>query len=167
MEEILVDENGYHQYLDEIEKLKQLSLKNLTAGSEAYKDAIGDGWHDNFAFEQAIIEDGNIAMKINNMLSRKPFIKVITIENLKKELINIGDILILEIKYAEDDIETLKIKLTGNYYPNTNIENDTQEITLNSPLGKAIYKKNINDKNIKYVVQNKEIKIKVIKKIND
>lgn len=43
MEEILVDENGYKQYLDEIEKLKKLSLNNSTAGSEAYKDAVGDG----------------------------------------------------------------------------------------------------------------------------
>ncbi len=167
MEEILVDENGYQQYLDEIEKLKKLSLNNLTAGSEAYKDAIGDGWHDNFAFEQAIIEDCNIATKISNLLAKKNLIKVITIQTLKSELINIGDVLVLEIKYADDDIEKVKIKLTGNYYPNTNLDNEIQEITLNSPLGKAIYQKNINDKDINYVVQNRKIEIKVIEKIKD
>ena len=167
MEEILVDENGYQQYLDEIEKLKKLSLNNLTVGSEAYKDAIGDGWHDNFAFEQVIIEDRNIATKINNLLAKKSFIKVITIQTLKNELINIGDVLVLEIKYADDDIEKVKIKLTGNYYPNTNLDNEIQEITLNSPLGKAIYQKNINDKDINYVVQNRKIEIKVIEKIKD
>lgn len=166
MEEILVDENGYQQYLDEVEKLKRLSVNNLTAGSEAYTDAIGDGWHDNFAFEQAIIEDRNISTKINNLLLKKPFIKVITLQNLEKELINIGDILVLEIKYAEDDIERVKIKLTGNYSPNINLENNIQEITLNSPLGRAIYKKSINDENINYVAQNKKIKIKVIERIN-
>ena len=167
MEEILVDENGYQQYLDEIEKLKQLSRNNLTIGSTAYNDAIGDGWHDNFAFEQAIIEDRKIATKINNMILKKPFIKVITTKNREKELVDIGDILILEIKYAEDDIEKVKVKLTGNYFPNTNIENDIQEITLNSPLGKAIYQKNIYDKTISYDVQNKKVEIKIIKKISD
>lgn len=167
MEELLVDENGYKQYLGEIEKLKKFSLNNLIAGSEAYNDAIGDGWHDNFAFEQAIIEDRNLTTKINNLLARKPFIKVIPIQNLKSELINIGDVLVLEIKYASDDIEKVKIKLTGNYCPNTSLENEIQEITLNSPLGKAIYKKNINDKDINYVVHNKKIQIKVIEKIKD
>lgn len=167
MEEILVDENGYQQYLNEVEKLKKLSLNNLTAGSEAYKDAIGDGWHDNFAFEQAIIEDRNLATKINNLLARKPFIKVISSQPLKSELINIGDVVVLEIKYAEDDIEKVKIRLTGNYSPNTNLENEIQEITLNSPLGKAIYKKNINDKDINYVVQNRKIEIKVLEKVKD
>lgn len=167
MEEILVDENGYQQYLKEIEKLNKLSLNNLTVGSEAYKDAIGDGWHDNFAFEQAIIEDRNIAAKISNLLSKKNFIKVIKIQNLNSEIINIGDVLILEIKNADDDIEKVKIKLTGNYCPITNLDNEIQEITLNSPLGKAIYQKNINDKDINYMLKNKKIEIKVIEKVKD
>ena len=101
------------------------------------------------------------------MLAKKSFIKVITIQTLKNELINIGDVLVLEIKYADDDIEKVKIKLTGNYSPNTNLDNEIQEITLNSPLGKAIYQKNINDKDINYVVQNRKIEIKVIEKIKD
>ena len=29
--------------------LKELSKKYASIGSESYKDAIGDGWHDNFA----------------------------------------------------------------------------------------------------------------------
>ena len=100
-------------------------------------------------------------------MAKKSFIKVITIQTLKNELINIGDVLVLEIKYADDDIEKVKIKLTGNYSPNTNSDNEIQEITLNSPLGKAIYQKNINDKDINYVVQNRKIEIKVIEKIKD
>ena len=167
MEEILVDKNGYQQYLDKIEELKQLSIDNLSTGTQAYNEAVGDGWHDNFAFEQTMIEDRNITAKINNLLKKKSQIKIVADDKLKKELINIGDVLILEIKYAEDDIERVKIKLTGNYYPNTNPYEDIEEITLNSPLGKAIYKKNINDKDINYVVQNRKIEIKVIERIND
>ena len=51
MEEILVDENGYKQFFEELKKLEDLSRSNSALGSEVYKDAVGDGWHDNFAFE--------------------------------------------------------------------------------------------------------------------
>ncbi len=166
MKEIIVDQFGYKQFLDELENLKQISLKNSSAGSQAYNDAVGDGWHDNFAFEETMRESRLIASKIDNMLKEQKYIKVITPPSLNEEFINIGDILVLEMKYAEDDIENIKVKLTGNYSPKANLENDIQEITLNSPLGKAIYKKNINDKNINYVVQNKKIDIKIIEKMN-
>ena len=36
MHEILVDEKGYKQYFEELEKLKQLSLFNSSAGSQAF-----------------------------------------------------------------------------------------------------------------------------------
>ena len=167
MKDILVDTDGFNQYYEELNRLKDISLSIASIGSESYVDAVGDGWHDNFAFEQAMIEDRSIAIRINNLLAKKDLIKVIKIQNLNSEIINIGDILVLEIKYADNDIERVKIKLTGNYCPATNLDNEIQEITLNSPLGKAIYQKNINDEDINYMVQNKKIEIKVIEKIKN
>lgn len=52
MEEILVDENGYKHFYDELERLKEFSIISASKGNEAYSDAVGDGWHDNFAFEE-------------------------------------------------------------------------------------------------------------------
>ena len=161
-----VSQAGYDLFLEELDNLKSSLNRNGKEKSESFASAIGDGWHDNFAFEQSMIEDQNIATKINCLLAKKKFIKIIPIENSKKEFVNIGDILALEIKYEKDDIENLKVKLTGNYFSKTNVENGIQEITLNSPLGKALYKKNINDKNINYFVQNKKVEIKVIEKID-
>ena len=34
-------------------------------GSESYVDAVGDGWHDNFAFEDTMRESRKIASRIN------------------------------------------------------------------------------------------------------
>ena len=68
MKEIIVDKEGYEQYYKELEKLKNISDNNAAVGSEAYKDAIGDGWHDNFAFEDSMRESRTIANKINKML---------------------------------------------------------------------------------------------------
>lgn len=167
MEEILVDANGYQQYLDEIEKLKKLSLNNSTAGSEAYKDAVGDGWHDNFAFEESMRQSRSIATRIDNMLKNKQYLKVIETKAKEDNLINIGDTLKVKIHYLDDDIEETTIKLTGNFIPIIETENDVQEITLNSPMGKALYLKNIEDDDINYYVNNKKIKITIIKKINN
>ena len=54
--EILVDEEGYNQFIEELEKLRELSIDNGMVGSEAYESAIGDGWHDNFSFEQICVK---------------------------------------------------------------------------------------------------------------
>lgn len=165
MKEILVDENGYNQFLEELEKLKQQSLLISSAGSEAYQDAVGDGWHDNFAFEESMRQSRNIATRIENMLKTKQYLKVIKRETKGNNIINIGDVLKVKIFYSDDDIEDAIIKLTGNFIPIIENENDIQEITLNSPLGKALYLKNIKDNNINYDVNDNKIKITVIEKI--
>lgn len=163
MEEILVDEFGYKQFFDELEKLKQLSMFNASVGSEAYNDAVGDGWHDNFAFEETMRESRAIATRIDKMLQTQKFLKVISTEQYYNDLINIGDVLKLEIKYDFDDSEITIIRLTGKYLPDTNA--NIQEISLNSPIGRAIYMKNIYDENIYYMINNKKIEIKVIEKL--
>ena len=165
MKEILVDENGYNQFLEELEKLKQQSLLISSVGSEAYQDAIGDGWHDNFAFEESMRQSRNIATRIDNMLKTKKHLKIIKTIPKENNLINIGDILKVKIYYSNEDVEETTIKLTGNFIPIIENENDIQEITLNSPLGKALYLKNIDDNDINYDVNNNRIKITIIEKI--
>lgn len=167
MKEILVDENGYDQFLEELEKLKQQSLLISSVGSEAYQDAIGDGWHDNFAFEESMRQSRSIATRIENMLKNKQYLKIIETETKENNLINIGDVLKVKIYYSDDDIEETTIKLTGNFIPIIENENDIQEITLNSPLGKALYLKDIEDNDINYNVNNNKIKITIIEKINN
>ena len=141
MKEILVDENGYNQFLEGLEKLKQQSLLISSVGSEAYQDAIGDGWHDNFAFEESMRQGHSITARIDNMLQTKQYLKIIKTETKENNIINIGDVLKVKIYYSDDDIEDAIIKLTGNFTPI--MENAIQEITLNSPLGKALYLKNM------------------------
>ena len=160
--EILVDEEGYNQFIEELEKLKALSIDNGMIGSEAYESAVGDGWHDNFSFEQNMRESRSIAKMIDKMLDDKNKLKKIKVPKYEKDCINIGDTIELSIKYDLDDIETETIKLTGKYIPNT--KGKIPEITLNSPLGKAIYLKKITDKNIYYYVNDNKIEIEIIKK---
>lgn len=160
--EIYVDKEGYYEYYRELERLKDLSLSIASSGTKEYESAVGDGWHDNFAFEESMRESNKIAMRINKMQDEERYLKVVERTN-NNSLIDIGDILLIKVIYNEDDIEEYTIKLTGKYLPNTN--NEIKEISLNSPIGRSIYLKDINDNNICYYVNDKKINIKIIRRI--
>lgn len=86
MEKILVDEIGYEQFFDELNKLKILFSNNASDGSQAYNDAVGDGWHDNFAFEEAMRKGRNIATRIDKMLAEQHKLKKLKNKMLVKIL---------------------------------------------------------------------------------
>lgn len=161
MQEILVDINGYNQFFQELDRLQEMSKNNSVLGSEVYQAAVGDGWHDNFAFEESMRESRMIAKRIDDLLEKKEKLQIINDLDKKIELVNLGDTVDVEIKYSDDDIEREIITLTGNYIPNTN--NSLNEITLNSPIGKAIFKAKIGT-SVSYYVEDNEIFITLISK---
>ena len=161
MKDVLVDTDGFNQYYEELNRLKDLSLSIASIGSESYADAVGDGWHDNFAFEDTMRESRKIASRINKMLEDEKYLKIVDRKRTSDDIIDIGDILKIKVIYDIDDIEEYTIKLTGKYLPNT--DSLINEISLNSPIGRCIYLKNIYD-DIYYYVNDKRIDIKVIKK---
>ena len=157
--EILVDENGYNEYMIELEKLKKSLLLNATEGSKAYQDAVGDGWLDNFAFEQSMIKERNIANLIDKMLEDSKKIKIIENEIIEEDVISVNSLVKIEFQYPNNDKEVDYVKLTGNYSPK--IDAKIIEITLNSPLGKAIYKKRKYDKTF-YLINDQKININIL-----
>ncbi|MDO4962706.1 MAG: hypothetical protein Q4E75_01195 [bacterium] len=134
MEEILLDKDGYNQFLCELDKLKKQSIFIANNGSQSYSDAVGDGWHDNFAFEESVRQNMDITSRIENMYRVKKHIKIINKEKLKENIVNIDDCVEIQFIYGNGEEEIAKIKLTGKYIP------DSDEVTLNSPLGKVLYK---------------------------
>lgn len=162
MKDILVDTDGFNQYYEELNRLKDLSLSIASIGSESYADAVGDGWHDNFAFEDTMRESRKIASRINKMLEDEKYLKIVDKKSTSDDIIDIGDILMIKVIYDIDDIEEYTIKLTGKYM----IDNDAKikEVSLNSPIGRSIYLKSINDNDIGYYVNDKKISIKIIRK---
>jgi len=51
MDKIYLDQDGYENYLKELEQLREKIIKNSSDISEFMSDdAYGDGWHDNFAY---------------------------------------------------------------------------------------------------------------------
>lgn len=162
MKDILVDIDGFNQYYEELNKLKDLSLSIASIGSESYADAVGDGWHDNFAFEDTMRESRKIASRIDKMIEDEKYLKIVDKKRTSDDIIDIGDIIEIRVIYDIDDIEEYTIKLTGKYM----IDNDAKikEVSLNSPIGRSIYLKNINDDDIGYYVNDKKISIKIIRR---
>lgn len=162
MKDVLVDTDGFNQYYEELNRLKDLSLSIASIGSESYADAVGDGWHDNFAFEDTMRESRKIASRINKMLEDEKYLKIVDRKRTSDDIIDIGDILKIKVIYDIDDIEEYTIKLTGKYMIDNNAK--IKEVSLNSPIGRSIYLKNINDNDIGYYVNDKRISIKIIRK---
>ena len=153
---ILVSKEGYDEYYNELEKLKKSLTRNASCGSDAYTSAVGDGWHDNFDFEQTMREEKQITYNIKKMMNDTKYLEIVKKHN-KKDYVDLDDT--VSIKFIYDDTDEIEeYKLTGKYISNNN------EITLNSPLGNAIYNKKIGS-TIIYKVNNKEIKVQIIKKI--
>lgn len=163
MKDVLVDIDGFNQYYEELNRLKDISLSIASIGSESYADAVGDGWHDNFAFEDTMRESRKIASRINKMLEDEKYLKIVDKKSTSDDIVDIGDILKIKVIYDIDDIEEYTIKLTGKYMIDNNAK--IKEISLNSPIGRSIYLKNINDDDIGYYVNDKKISIKIINKI--
>ena len=161
MKDVLVDMDGFNQYCEELKRLKELSLTIASIGSSSYADAVGDGWHDNFAFEESMRESRKIAVRIDKMLEDEKYLKIVERKNIPNT-IDIGDTLLIEVIYDIDDIEEYTIKLTGKYILDNNAK--IKEISLNSPIGRSIYLKNIND-DIYYYVNDKKISIKMKEKL--
>lgn len=140
MEKIYLDENGYQEYLKAIEKIREKIKQNSTDITEFQSDdAYGDGWHDNFAYEQAIKKENALFYELEQKLKGLNNIEIIKDKDNKKGL---GLNNIVEILFdKEQEIEVYK--LTGGI--NSNMDNEIPKISINSPLGKAIYNKKVNN----------------------
>lgn len=106
----------------------------------SFLQADGDGWHDNFGYEQATMEEKMIVDRINALNKEIMMATLIDEESTDKTSISVGVLVCLKIKYSDDDIETFDGKIVA--YPG---EFSQSEITINSSIGQAILKKKVGD----------------------
>ena len=69
--------------------------------------------------------------------------------------------MLIRFFYDQEEYEDEWIKITGKYFPNLN--SPIKEITINSPLGKALYLKKIGSK-VKYVANQKDLQVEILEK---
>lgn len=141
LNKIKMDKEGYENYLKQIADLeKQLNETRLYKGKTAIFQ--GDNWHDNPELYQTEANERTLMQQISRMRDNIRNIEIVE-RNLDMNVVDIGDFVLLDIIYSDDDIEELYIKLVGG---EANFKKEIPEISINSPLGKSIYQKNIGDK---------------------
>lgn len=159
-EKLQMDQKGYQEYLEEISKLeKELNDLRKYKGTDAIFQ--GDNWHDNPTLYQTESQERSIMYRLKEMRE-----KLLTIEIVEKidndELVDIGDTVLIDMIFAPDDQEEQIFTLIGG---NPDFSLDIPQISINSPLGGAIYHKKIGDQ-ASYTVQQKTIKVLIKQKLN-
>lgn len=141
-ERIKLNKQGYEEYLEAIEKKEEkLSELRMYKG----KDAIyqGDNWHDNPTLYQTELQERALMREISEMKSRLLTAEIV--ENLNDEnLVDIGDIVKIDMIFGADDRDEEIFRLVATN-PSFNIDDEVKEISINSPLGNAMYQKKIGD----------------------
>ncbi len=159
MNNLKLDKKGLEQLKKELmQKQEELANTRIYKGTKAIYQ--GDNWHDNPELYQTESEERSLMAQIDDL--RKQIENVTVIEDkLDSDSLDIDNYVVLDVEYAPDDIEEDCIfKLIGS---SPNRMSEIQEISVNSPMGNAIYGKKVGDE-ISYKVENNVIKV-LIKKI--
>ena len=155
MEKIILDEKGYEEYLKDIDEIKEKIRKNSADISESQSDdAYGDGWHDNFAYEQAISKERSLMYELDTKMKGLKNIKIVK-KKENSDYVDLNTIVLVEFNNEERE----EYLITGS--SSSDINSSIPEITLNSPLGKALYKKKKGD-TFTYKVEENNIEGKII-----
>lgn len=133
--------------------LSDISKSKIKA---AYNDP-GNTWHDNFAYEQLDLQEDGLLNRINELMTIINNAKIIKPRGKNDGKVDIYDDLRLLFIYADDDSEEVILSLGKELGDNS--------ITLNSPLGQAVYNKEYGT-TIDYKVNDNNISVKIIEKVN-
>lgn len=161
IEPIYLDKNGYNEMLGQIEELKEEIKKNDLGRKEAFDAGAGDGW-DSPEFEEIERTSFRLSSELKRMY--EVLSRVVIVEKQDNEdIVDIGDIVLLGVEFNKGDIEESAYKLTGG---SGDLFKEIPEISINSPMGAAIYKKHVGD-TCSYTVRDREISVFIKNKMNE
>lgn len=154
---IYVTEDGYKQYIEALKESQALLSEKLRERTESGRNRVGgDGDY------QTGVADSEISLIYNTIAGLKDSIdrlEIVSKENLSETQVGLGDIVTLLHK---DTNEVRQVKLTGGM-PVVGFGAEVHSITINSPMGKAIYKKNVGD-TVSYSVGKNNFSVSIISK---
>ncbi len=148
---MIVDQNGFDQ-IDELINKEKEKLKSAVKDKAAAFQNDTNTWHDNAAYDTAIEKETGSILEINRLIDLKTSAEIISKHN-NQNLVDIGDIVTVDMN---DDL--FDVKLTGKFLANSK----EGEVTLNSPIGKAVYMKKIGDETTFITYNGKKCSLKIV-----
>ena len=157
---LILDKEGYEKFIKDIKEVEEKLLEiRLYKGTEAIYQ--GDNWHDNPALYQAESEERSLMLKLHEMKEQSENVEIVE-KSENFDVVQIGDVLLLNMIFALNDSEEMIIKLVGRV---GKINAEISEVSVESPLGKAIYEKRVSD-SVSYIVNDKQFNVDIVKKID-
>ena len=142
-EKIYLTKEGYDKYITELEnmrkelanKLNNLSKLDMPSGESFYTLTT------------------NIKHKLDGLK------RIVILDEVEEEIVNINDIVTVNMIYPETE-ETITFELVAGM---PDLGSRTMKISVNSPLGKAVYQRKIGEE-LSYIVNNENVNIQIISK---
>ena len=161
MNEFYVDKKGYQKLLEEVEEADRKLREHRKTRGDSYSSSAGDGWHDNFDFEEMERQERLLSGDLQT--KQKRLKNAIIVDKQDNEnVVDIGDVLSLTLIFGEDDEETDIYKLSGTEAFSK--DEDYNIVSINSPLGQAIYLKPIGEV-VKYKVNGNSFDVRINEKV--
>ncbi len=165
-ERLRLNKEGYKQYQAEIEKKEaKLAKVRMYKGTDAIYQ--GDNWHDNPILYQTERTERSMMNEIAEMKRKLENAEIV--EDLNdEELVEIGDIVRVDMIFGEGDTEEDVFRLVSTNL-SADLNAEIRDVSINSPMGSAIYRKKVGI-TVPYKVGQNEFKVTIkekIKKVED
>ena len=149
-----VTQEGFEEYLKLLQDYKEAYARLLKTRVDYGKNSIED--YKTSAYD---LEENNLLYNIRSLSEAIENMEIISDENAEENTINIGDVVSVQF-VGDDDIR--RVQIVGGA-PDMSREDGIVSITINSPLGNAIYKKKIGEV-VSYKVRDNEFTAIIISK---
>ncbi len=158
---VKMDAEGYDQLITEIAELR----KRLSDVSRERPDdfIIGD-WEDNAISSGYMLKNQEITRlryELETLLAKLPYIQIV--EKLNNEdLVDINDVIRVSYAQADDDEKDFILRLVGKI---PELDSEIRQVSINSPMGQAIYGKQVGSTQ-SYTVKGNTFQITIEEKLN-
>ena len=156
---IMMTKTEIQNQYNKLEKLKREAIELDRAMTRACKNSSVDGIHDNVEFLELLIEGRMKAKEIHDLMKTIENTQLIEFAEMDDNCVNIDDILDINFVFAPDDEEEMTIQLVGGTG-----KSSQNKISINSPLGQAIYGRRIGE-TVFYEANNNKVKANLLRKV--
>ena len=135
---MLLTREAYRQKEKELERLNEKLQEVRKEKALHISQSDGDDRHDNFGFEQAEIQERAVIKNIRDLTAQLRHVTIVeTVNNKSKQIVQVGDLVKLKLDYGSSNVFEMEYMLQA--LPSS----ERPTVTLNSPIGKTIFQKEV------------------------
>lgn len=156
MEKIYLDEMGYKDFLEQLNNLEKNRLLIIDEINKV------DKINDKYKYSYLIVLKENIEERIFLKRSQANNIEIVSKSNENEScIIDINDIVRIKLFIPNEGEAVEEYELVAG---ETDILSDIPKLSVNSPLGKALYKRSVGETTY-YSLKDEKVNVEILEKI--